>query len=818
MIKAPFNFVPLNDKPYIVEWANQISQDIPFEDAISGTLKLRLSSSSPIFINNGDLASNTEVCEFCNFLNNNGKKQYFIPGSSIKGMIRNVMEILSFGKMTQVQNQSFGIRDLSTGVDGIFYRAKVKVNNVHCGWLRQNGNSYLLNDCGLPWRISAEELDRHFRMGLMDFITNGHNFKSDTNKTAQRKYEMFYSHRDESSLTDYFITDTNININAGGRKFVCFDYGGQEGTIVFTGQPGVRQQKYNERKKKMVWSGKFFEFVFPSQVIKHDIEIPKSIFKTFESIHQNSSDYVDFRKKQLRKGEEIPVFFIYDEDGNIDTMGISYMYKFPAFNSVYNGIPISLLDKNVHDLCECILGYTDKEESLKGRVQFTAAKLIGDPNFYRDITLALAKPHPSYYPLYLGSGQTWNTERVKLAGRKRYIIRDGEDILHNEGTDKMSRIIRPLNTGAIFEGTIHFHNLRPIELGALLSAIDFCQHSDCFHNIGQGKPLGYGKVRISIIEHNFRYISIEKSCSMEQARAAFVNEMENKFKGWSSSALLTELFAIARGIPIDRSSQFRYMVMSINSEENEFKQGLEAYAQGEQLGTFCQILENKAPRMMQQSNVSTSAKRIDVEHELALLHEKRQKEKERLDDAINKFEEQDYLLAKSLFEELDKTSPTFHEKISYYLEQIEQLKNHADNIADEAEKAYINKQYSEAQELYKEADSYHFISYQAQIAECQRAIDSGKVLTLDISSYLATVKLASIAAFANNLKKRNNTIPLSDKDIPYIIQKIRDDWKSLKSENRKSWLDKKKWGPIEKELCPEFTNAIYDGVKDLPNK
>ena len=32
MLKAPFNFVPLNVKPYLPEWADQISQDMPFED------------------------------------------------------------------------------------------------------------------------------------------------------------------------------------------------------------------------------------------------------------------------------------------------------------------------------------------------------------------------------------------------------------------------------------------------------------------------------------------------------------------------------------------------------------------------------------------------------------------------------------------------------------------------------------------------------------------------------------------------------------------------------------------------------------------
>ena len=50
MIKAPFNFVPLNESPYLPKWADQISQDIPFEDGLLGKLKLRINAETPIFV------------------------------------------------------------------------------------------------------------------------------------------------------------------------------------------------------------------------------------------------------------------------------------------------------------------------------------------------------------------------------------------------------------------------------------------------------------------------------------------------------------------------------------------------------------------------------------------------------------------------------------------------------------------------------------------------------------------------------------------------------------------------------------------------
>lgn len=706
MLKAPFNFVPLNEEPYIPEWADLISQDMPFEDGLSGKVRLKIIAETPIFVSDKVQEDNNVPCEFCHILDSLGNKRYFIPGTSIKGMLRSVMEILSFGKMAQVQNQSFGIRDLSNGEDGLFYRSKVKVDKVHCGWLRMSEGEYFLDDCGLPWRISAEEIDRRFHIGLMEFITNKGNFQSDDNKTTKKKYALFEAHEDCSLLTTYF-EQTNIpGINAGGRKFVRFGHGGMEGTIVFTGQPGARQKKFNERKKKDISSGKFFEFVFPEQPEQSDIPVPEQVFKEFESIHQNSDDYTKFRKAQLMRGKEIPVFFIYNEDGEVETMGLSYMYKFPAFNKVYNGIPLPLLSKNTRDLCECIFGFTDNTNSLKGRVQFSMASLCTEPSFMPDVKLALAKPHPSYYPLYLGKGQTWNTENIRLAGRKRYPVRPQDAILSNSGTDSMSRIIRPMNAGATFEGEVRFFNLRPVELGALLSAIDFCHHEECSHNIGQGKPLGYGRVKLTVADSSIESISQNKPCSKAQAEEAFVSEMEKHFPGWATSLQLKELFAMAKGIPADMASRFAYMTMSTTGEENEFKQGLKAYSQGEQLGSFTEILSGNVPHMKQQSNVSPDAKRVDIELQLAKAEEERKEKNyqsqmsaarklladERWDEAVSKAEE-----AVELFPERTEALDFIHE--------IQRSKDYT-NLLAAAQEAFSNNRWDEVISKAEEAASF----------------------------------------------------------------------------------------------------------------
>lgn len=122
MIKAPYNFVPLENKAFYPSWANHISQDIPFEDGVSGSIEYKITSETPIFVRNGYTDRKDPDTKF----SQTPKGQYFIPGTSIKGEIRNVLEILSFGKMTQMQDARFGIRDLSNNPEGRFYRQKYK--------------------------------------------------------------------------------------------------------------------------------------------------------------------------------------------------------------------------------------------------------------------------------------------------------------------------------------------------------------------------------------------------------------------------------------------------------------------------------------------------------------------------------------------------------------------------------------------------------------------------------------------------------------------------------------------------------------------
>lgn len=102
MIRAPFNFVPRSQSVFFPSWSGKICMDVPFRDAQTGKIHLLLTAKTPIFVRQGSVLSATPSKDFVHREN-----VYFIPATSIKGMVRSVLEIISFGKLEQ-SNDSKG--------------------------------------------------------------------------------------------------------------------------------------------------------------------------------------------------------------------------------------------------------------------------------------------------------------------------------------------------------------------------------------------------------------------------------------------------------------------------------------------------------------------------------------------------------------------------------------------------------------------------------------------------------------------------------------------------------------------------------------
>ncbi|CDA96059.1 cRISPR-associated protein [Bacteroides sp. CAG:709] len=626
MIKAPYNFVPLENKAFYPSWTNHISQDIPFEDGVSGSIEYTIEAKTPIFVRNGYTDREHPDSTFSK--THDGK--FFIPSTSIKGEIRNVLEILSFGKMTQVQDARFGIRDLNSQknpvayVEGNFYLDKMK--HVQCGWLykrlsQDRNEEYIINDCGVPGRIKPEEIDNHYGTALAMFGQNLTLNRQCTNKNDEEELRSaYYKYKnilkislDNQDINNCFCGTFSTVQDNYDRLIASFGANGKKGCIVVTGQPSKR----DPIKKK----GKYYEFVFFES--ENEEPIDTNVINDFLTIHKNNYDYEKIWKRYLNEGRRVPVFFSRKNGNNgpIDSIGLAYMFRIPTANFIKGAIPIELQSNRRKDLAECIFG-TAKESlgQLKGRVNISHALTCGTPKECDDIvTTVLGSPKPSYGPLYASSG-TWNDANAQIKGRKRYPVRTTL-LPPNKGTDSQTCEFIPLDQGTSFKGRITFHNLKECELGALIAALTFNGHPECCHSIGEAKPLGYGKVKISIDKLSvisIKDIFAKTDDPTQQETDYYFNKFkdvmtENIGTGWENSNSIHELCAMARGIDEEVNNNFSYMRMSTNRNENEF--ALNKSEKKENLPTFSSILNNRVLHITERPDTNRLFKQ-DIDNDI----------------------------------------------------------------------------------------------------------------------------------------------------------------------------------------------------------
>lgn len=587
-VRAPFNFVPLNNKVYTPSWAKFISQDIPFENGISGFFKMTIKADSPIFVRNGHSAEEQELKDetFSSF-SKFPDGRFFIPGSSLKGAVRSVLEILSMGK-TQVDPHAMYSwpRDPKTDQNNTL--------KTKCGWLYQTCNGeYRIAVCkGVPKRIALWEIDKFLRTTkLKDYFSLNSILKYDINseievngcfydpKTAVFKYallNMIDSDEDLHNLTFSYDDKNNCTYDPDG------DF---QGTVVLTGQPNIRTP-WGKYDKPGMSKGKGKDFVFPTE-IDYEIMVSEETFDKYQSLYKESPDWT-FRMKKIDKG--IPVFLREDKK-ELQSFGLTYMYKVP-----YQYTPKDLINRlesqytdegTTPDLAECLFGYTmennltckergKQRDSLRGRVHFS--HFVSD-NAVEDSSccLVLNGPKASYVPFYIRQNngkkgvtnqyQTYNDGQ--LAGRKRYVLRDTtwKKKAESEGVNQN---IHPLKQGCSFEGSVHFHNLLPEELGALLSALTFHGNSACHHQLGQAKPYGFGKVTLTLSE--LQVPSYMKQTLREPSfyMALFENRMKKFEPAWRYLPSLKELFTLSSISVKEEDSQFQYMEMGMKGNKNEF--------------------------------------------------------------------------------------------------------------------------------------------------------------------------------------------------------------------------------------------------------
>lgn len=566
-VKAPYNFVPLNKKVFFPYWAQFVSQDIPFKNSRSGKIKLKIKAETPIFIrgeeeiNSIKQTLNGEKLYQYRFKKLNNK--YCIPGTSIKGEIESVLEILSFGKLKRVNDSKYSIRDFQ---NTDLYN-KPSFASSYGGWLYKdsNGKYYIKYNSKKPkpGRITHQHIDTIYKTNFVKTFGESFNDKLDEFKAAKKKYDLVgisdlrknFALEYNSSLREVYEVEPNSYLT---------------GTIVFTGQSS-RRKMIKDKNGKDKWVGKHLEFIFweSDTIIEvKDEVIQDFFFAYFDKDAKNQSIDWKYWKPKLNSKESIPVFFQLDENGEVKHLGLSMLYKLPYNYRVTELIKELPEHKNKElDFAEALFGYSANDQQkiakykgLKGRVSIEPALNTNKAEEVTEVvTTILGSPKASFYPFYIwqnpntntiidGQYKTFMDSNSELAGRKRYPIRTKLPDRPNDEPSNITVSFIPLKKGAEFETTIHFHNLREIELGALLSAITFHNTHECRHSLGMAKPLGYGHVKFEI--DYLKGTGFTKE-DIPKLLGAFEKVMTDFQNDWINSDQINQLLCIATPLPVD---------------------------------------------------------------------------------------------------------------------------------------------------------------------------------------------------------------------------------------------------------------------------
>lgn len=608
-ISAPYNFVPLSDYVHIPEWSRNVSHDRPFQDGFSGEIHYTLIAESPLLVggeqerNGHDDRPNTEVRPF-----KLPDGHYAIPGSSLKGMLRSVVEIAGFGRMRMVDEQRPGLRDISGGYVSASYKDKLDGGKVKTGFLYKRGDGRIeIVPCRMK-RLSHRNIEDTCKVSKPVFRQGA---------TVAEKYRNWERICQKKGWNGDAVP---FNVNGEFAELVGNSQnghikGGHEGFVVFTGQVS------DSTKSKGKYKGKYKDFIFHDENPDQAIPVETPYWRDFLHIHADGEEnsnrpWNGYWRDIFRRGGKVPVFYVKLND--VLRIGLAYMPKlagdFTTTDCIAHVSPDHLKapgQQNGYDFSDLLFGSisgSDQDDAIKGRVSMEMAIAEGGCEITTQPDTILNGPKPSYFPNYLQQAVDASTRKLKhsqystfmataadpnprVRGFKRYPVRGldktGVQRLNAEQRDnrKVQVRLHTLEQGARFRGRIVFHNLKREELGLLFWTLTWGGDGDLHHVLGMGKSFGFGRVRIDLDLDRSLIIpndpasgdtGTEIHALVATTQSAFEQYMERIMKkhgGWRRSPQMIGLMAMAdphcaAGLP--KGMDLRHMCLAPKDKKCEF--------------------------------------------------------------------------------------------------------------------------------------------------------------------------------------------------------------------------------------------------------
>lgn len=638
-IDAPYNFVPLANWVHIPEWAGQISHDLPFRDGLCGHLDLQITAHTPILVGQEQTPATQEAPgEVHPFKLPDGR--YALPGSSLKGMIRSVVEIASFSRMSIADDDRYSLRDISGPYVSPSYTARIR-NRVQTGFMQLGKNGYpVITPCEMV-RLSHRKLEDMLGKAKPIFAPD---------RSVAKKYERWHK-----LCHKHGIKTDKLMFSPVSDEAVDLGNGTYEGVPVFTGQVNRSDTK----------SGKKYDFVFYDAKKARRFSVNPSDWQDFLFVHGDqatkdaeSMSWPGYWKSRYWGGEAIPVFYI--ADASKIRVAMAYMPRLAGDFSIYEMIGHSCAEHlNGHgngpwDFAETLFGTVgDRPDAcLRGRVTFSKALSIKALMAKSTDRTILNGPKPSYFPNYIQqkadptesklkaiSGyatylQTMEHQAPEIRGWKRYPVRSqaGVQALAEEQQENpnVQVILHPLATGS-FTSRVHFHNLKPEELGALVWALTWGGSPAFRHSLGMAKSFGYGQISIEITASDIQ--PNQPGATPEPLGVycdQFIEHMQVAAKkhrvDWLHSAQIKTLLGMATP---ENEAQFNGKLMHMRLEPQARKNGFLDAKQAALVLAEYPLSEHPATWQEQQAEREAEQQRLQAEKEQREQQERDRQERER---------------------------------------------------------------------------------------------------------------------------------------------------------------------------------------------
>ena len=491
-VYAPYNFVPFSEKyqtPYKKE------SDLPRHDRFdpqkkTGEIHVTLTADTPVFVSDG----NREDPHF--FRGANG--EFMIPGSTIRGLIRENMQILGFGLIRVGED----MEDYQ-----IFFRKVAAANYTNDKDLQTYYKNVLEvktltkgeRHFSVPQKVSAGYICREGNQYKI-YPVKGTYLRVSRNNEGVKQFDQTEQDEHDNQRKNN-AKAVRVHYAEGLGKIIIFD---EEGEI-----PDYAKTGY------LLYTGKAVKnqnglYLFPeidreadSEVLSEEDKL--SYMEDWEKRKNSLEAYYDseFWKLPDESDEPKPVFYVHHE-GHI-YCGMSLFLRIGYEYPLSHGLPSRSEEvyKQI-DYPQAIFGFAKQETAYRSRVSVSDFPADKGAKEMGKVSMILGEPKPSYYPGYVAPVQknghsvatNYNAEKFKLRGYKQYWLKNDIQETDPGNKKKVATSLCPLPKGTRFHGVIRYKNLSPEELGLLLWALRLDE--GCFQNVGMGKPYGYGRMKVKI--------------------------------------------------------------------------------------------------------------------------------------------------------------------------------------------------------------------------------------------------------------------------------------------------------------------------------